>query len=161
MRGKPLNPLPSLDTLKAAYYHKGSVKKAAKSLHIAQWRVSQALFEAGITDTPGWQPVCVKPTTPHAESKCGDCIRAIATRCAFIAASRDTAEAALIRLAATYITKEQTYRDTAGHMTTVESYIVTDCPQHRTGELVMWDSDGPATGRELAELRYPHGVGRL
>lgn len=161
MRGKPPTPLPDIATLKAAYYRKGSVRAAARALHVAQWRVSQALFEAGITTQPGWRPKRKPNQAPQPVCACVDCKNATAMRCQFIRATRDAAADALTRLAATYITKEQKYRDRAGHMTTVESYIVTDCPRHSPGELELWGRVSPAGGGELAELRYPNMTGRM
>ena len=159
---KTLKPLPDIDTLKAAYYRTGSVKKAARSLHIAQWRMSSALFDAGITSMRGCYPER-KPRKGDAltESACPNCANATAVRCPFMRATKGRAGAVLDRMGATYKTKPYRYSGGGGIVYEVTLYTVLSCPHHSAGELDLWNRVSPAGGGELAVLRYPHGVGRL
>lgn len=162
MKEKPLNPLPDIATLKAAYSQKSSVKAVAKCLHIAQHRAALALFDAGIIDSPGWQPpASEKEYVPRIESLCADCCHATAPDCEYLAAERDNVADVLDRLNLQYIAKENTYRDSTGKMKEITVYTVTFCPRYMAGELELWDGVSPAVGGEQAELRFPHIAGRL
>ena len=135
MRGKPLNPLPDIDTLKAAYYRTGSIRAASRALHVAQWRVSQALFEAGLTRSAGRKPRSESILASWGESRCNDCRHATAIDCEFLAAARDDVGEVLDRLNLQYIANERTYRNTAGNMTAITVYTVISCPRYMAGEL--------------------------
>lgn len=135
MKGKPLNPLPDISTLKATYYQQGSIKATALALHVAQWRVSQALHDAGFTKCAGRKPRSENKFAPRIESLCADCCHATAPDCEYLAAERENVADVLDRLGLQYIAKENTYRDSTDKMKEITVYTVTFCPRYTAGEL--------------------------
>jgi len=120
----------------------------ALHLHVAQWRVHQALFTAGIINMPGKKPATVD--RPYKISLCNLCQYAHALACAFIKAPIEKAEAVLIDAGCEYQRESE------------KQIKVIRCPRYHPGVLSSWKKViSPSSGGGLAILRYPHKPGRF
>lgn len=114
----PARPLPQVSDLKAAYYRLGSVRKVSRHFRVTDWRVAQALYEAGILK----KPLAERQLAATREHKCESCRFARADRCPYMAADSGKLEAVLIHLGARYERREH-------------GFFVAECPRWEEGDV--------------------------
>lgn len=116
----PARPLPQVSDLKAAYYRLGSVRKVSRLYRVTDWRVAQALYEAGILK----KPLAERQLAATREHKCESCRFARADRCPYMAADAGKLEAVLAAMGARFERREH-------------GFFVKGCPKHEKGSVAV------------------------